>query len=151
MKASDLIRDALQELGQLAAEQPITADQYATGVRYANRMFSSFSYLGLGFTVLLNASETVTIPSFADEWAVKSLAVRMASQYAAFDGLQDLKMDARTAYNEMIKNLDFDYSTSYPSGLPVGLAVENDFGVDAFYPNDDEAILSESGNFIAVE
>jgi len=151
MKASDLIRDALQELGQLSAEQPITADQYATGVRYTNRMFASFSYLGLGFTILLNASETVTIPSFADEWAVKALAVRMASQYAAFDGLQDLKMDARTAYNEMLKNLDFDYSARYPSGLPVGLAVENDYGTDAFYPNDDDAILSESGNFIAVE
>ncbi len=151
MKASDLIRDALQELGQLSAEQPITADQYATGVRYANRMFASFSYLGLGFTVLLSASETVTIPSFADEWAVKALAVRMASQYAAFDGLQDLKMDAKTAYNEMIKNLDFDYNTVLPSGLPVGLAVESDFSVDAFYPNDEDAILTESGRYIAAE
>lgn len=151
MKASDLIRDALQELSQLSAEQPITADQYATGVRYANRMFASYSYLGLGFTVLLSASEAVTIPSFADEWAVKALAVRMASQYGAFDGLQDLKMDAKTAYNEMIKNLDFDYNTILPSGLPVGLAVENDFGTDAFYPNDEDAILTESGRYIAVE
>jgi hypothetical protein len=151
MKANELIRDSLQELGQLAAEQPITADQYATGIRYANRMFRKYAYLGLGFTILTNANETVTIPGYAEEWAVKQLGVTMASQYGVFDGLMDLKQDSRTAYNDMLRNIDFDYSNQMPSGLPVGLSVEENHCRDPFYPPDDDLILNESGGYIGLE
>ena len=151
MKANELIRDSLQELGQLAAEQPITADQYATGIRYANRLGRNHAYLGLGYTILVSSSDTVTIPGYAEEWFVKALAVRMASQYGAFDGLDMLKMDERTAYNAMLRNVSFDYSQSMPSGLPVGVAVEQNYCVDAFYPTDPDLILSESGGYIEVE
>lgn len=151
MKAEELIRDALQEIGQVAAEQPITADQYATGLRYTNRLFRQHAYLGLGFTVLTSASDTVTIPSYADEWAVKALAARMAGQYAALDGVDYLKNEERIAYNLMLRNIDFDYSNAYPAGLPVGLAVERNSFIDPFYPVDDDLILNESGGYIAVQ
>lgn len=151
MKAEELIRDSLQELGQLAAEQPITADQYATGIRYANRLFGQHAYLGLGFTVLNDASETVTIPTYAEEWAVKALAARMASQYGAFDGLDFLKMDERNAYNIMMRSIDIDVANALPAGLPVGVHVENAYNADPFYVPEDDLILSESGGYIAVE
>jgi hypothetical protein len=151
MKANELIRDSLQELGQLAAEQPITADQYATGIRYANRLGRNHAYLGLGYTILVNSSDTVTIPCYAEEWFVKALAVRMASQYGAFDGLDMLKMDERTAYNAMLRSIDFDYSQSMPAGLPVGIFVEQQYDVEPFYVVDDDLILSESGGYIEVE
>jgi hypothetical protein len=151
MKANELIRDALQELGQLAAEQPMSDDQYATGIRYANRMFRVFAYLGLGYTIPISSSSDITIPGYSEEWAVKALAVRMASQYGAFDGLDMLKMDERTAYNTMLRNIDFDYSNAYPSGLPIGLAVERDNLLGSFYPTDDNLMLSESGGYIGLE
>jgi len=151
MKAEELIRDALQEIGQLAAEQPITADQYATGIRYANRMFLQHNYLGLGFTVLSSSADTVTIPTYAEEWAVKSLGVRMAGQYGAYDGLGDLKSDARDAYNLMLRSIDFDYSQAFPAGLPIGVHIERQRGSRPFYDADEDLELSESGGFIALE
>lgn len=81
MKASEWIRDALQELGVQAAEQEVGGDHFKTGARYANRLMASYDNLGLGYTVIAEASDEVTIPPYAEEWAVIALAVRLSPQF----------------------------------------------------------------------
>ncbi len=150
MKAEDWIRDALQELGQQAAEQPLTADQIQTGIRYANRLMRAKAPLGLGYTVISSASDEVTIPPYAEEWAVKALAVRLASQFAAYDGLGELKMDEMEAFKDVLRNTPVDISMSMPEGLPIGSG-NDQFCAPTFYPADPNLELTETGSYVEVE
>lgn len=150
MKAEDWIRDALQELGQQAAEQPLTNDQIQTGIRYANRLMRAKAPLGLGYTVIDSASDEITIPPYAEEWAVKALAVRLASQFAAFDGLADLKEEMREAFKDVLRNQPIDISMSMPEGLPIGSGNQQ-FCTPAFYPADPDLELTETGDYVEVE
>ena len=150
MKAEEWIRDALQELGQQAAEQPLTNDQIQTGIRYANRLMRAKAPLGLGYTVIDSASDDITIPPYAEEWAVKALAARMASQFAAFDGLIELRLDEAEAFKDVLRNTPIDVSMSMPEGLPIGSG-NDQFCTPRFYPADPNLELSETGSYVEVE
>lgn len=151
MKASEWIRDALQELGVAAAEQPITSDPFQTGVRYANRLMYSFDNLGLGYTVINSANDEVTIPPYAEEWAVTALAVRMSPQFGPAQSFMELKANERTAYLQMLKHIDLDISACYPSILPVGSGNYCGNNGPTFYPANENVILDEQGNNILLE
>lgn len=152
MKAEDLIRDALQELGRQAAEQPVNPDDMATGIRYANRMFRGVDYLGLGFTVITSASQTVTIPPYSEEWAVFKLATRLAAQYPPTDQVQIIAANEREAWVNLLKQHQELPTTSFPCTLPVGSGNEG-CGIygNRFYPCDDNHILTEDGDHILQE
>jgi hypothetical protein len=150
MIASEWIRDALQEIGQQAAEQPLTADQIQTCIRYANRMMRAKAPLALGYSVISSASDEVTIPPYAEEWAVKGLAVRLASQFAAYDGLAELKMEANEAFKDVLRNQPLDISQSMPETLPVGSGNQQVW-TQTFYPADPNLELTETGDYVEVE
>lgn len=152
MKAEDLIRDALQEIGRQAAEQPISGDDMATGIRYINRMFRGVDYLGLGFTVITSGSQTVTIPAYAEEWAVFKLATRLASQYPPTDQVQIIASNERDAWSNLLKQHQELPSMTMPCTMPVGSGNEG-CGVydNRFYPCDNDDILTEDGDHILQE
>lgn len=150
MKTEDWVRDALQELGQQAAEQPVTDDMMATGIRYGNRLMQSHAYLGLGFTVVTSASDTVTIPAFAEDWAVKALAIRLAGQFGAFDGLDALKVEADETYVSMLRNIDLDISQDMPDTLPVGTGNQTQT-FSKFFPRTENNELTEASDFVILE
>jgi len=151
MKASEWIRDSLQELGMLAAEQPVTPDQFQTGIRYANRLMASYDTLGLGYTIIDSANDDVTIPPFADEWAVKALAVRMSTQYGPNETIGLLKDDERVAYRQMLKHIDADISCDYPSILPLGSGNDCYLSGQRFFPDRGDRITSEQGDYLITE
>lgn len=151
MKASEWIRDSLQELGMLAAEQPVTPDQFQTGIRYANRLMASHENLGLGYTVIANANDEVTIPPYAEEWAVIALAVRLSPQFGPNETLGELKMNERVAYNQMLNHIPMDISCDYPSTLPVGSGNECASGDIRFYPGEENNLATEQGDYLIAE
>lgn len=135
MKARELIQDAMMEIGAAAAEQPITGDEFRTAVRYANSMFASKKFLNLGYTPLRNASDVVTIPDYAEEWAVKALAVRLSPQFAPAETYGMLKDDERVAYHALLQNHQKIKPSRYPNTLPVGAGNECYSGI-RFYPGE---------------
>jgi len=152
MKAEELIRDALQELGRQAAEQPISGDDTATGIRYINRMFRGVDYLGLGFTVITSASQTVTIPAYAEEWAVFKLATRLASQYPPTDQIQIIAANERDAWSNLLNQHQELPVMQLPGTLPIGSGNECDSVLSTrFYPEDESSILTEDGDHILLE
>lgn len=135
MKAEDLVRDALLELGRAAAEQPIEADEFKTAIRYANRLFANFAFLELGFTPLETADDVVTIPAFAEEWAVKALAVRIAPQFSPGDPMGEIRAGEQVAYKYMLLQQRKLIPMSYPATLPTGQGNQISGGYDRrFYP-----------------
>jgi len=60
--AESVINDALQEILVQASEQSLQTVDFQTARRYLNRMMATSPYNLLGFTVITNPSELVTIP-----------------------------------------------------------------------------------------
>jgi hypothetical protein len=152
MLAEDWFRDSYGEIGIQAAEQPITAPMTQTAIRYANRLMSSYDYLGLGYTEIDSASDEITIPPYAEDWAVLALACRLAPQNGEFIGLQELKIAAEAAYRNMQKHVTLDIEMLPPNGLPMGSGNQDILGTPVFYPGlpDDEE-LTEDGGYTILE
>lgn len=152
MKAEDLIRDALQELGVQSAEQPISGDEMQTGIRYLNRLMNGVDYLGLGFTVVDSASDEITIPSYAQEWAVFKLATRLASQFPPTDQIQIITANEREAWTNLLSQHQVIPVMEYPDTLPIGSGNTCGGVYDpVFYPPNDADILTEDGDNILQE
>lgn len=150
MKVEDWIRDALQELQVQAAEQPITGDQMATGIRYANRMMAGVDYLGLGYTVVNDSSDEVTIPHYAEEWAVSALAARIAPQFTPTETLVLVKQNERAAFQNLLLQHQEQTPASYPPTLPIGSGNHNCTGA-RYYPEDDNTLITGTGQTILAE
>lgn len=149
MKAAEWIKDALLEIGVQAASQSVSPDKFQSGIRYANRLMSSHDNLGLGYTELSNANDEVTIPPYAEEWAVYALAVRLNTQFGPNQDIVELKDKERTAYRQMLKHIDIDMSVSYPSILPTGSG--NGYFNNFYHGGGDNYLLTEQGDYILTE
>lgn len=150
MKAEELIRDSLQEIGVQAAEQPIRPDVMQTGIRYLNRLMYGVDYLGLGYTVVDSASDEVTIPPYAEEWAVFKLAIRLAPQFPPTDQLQAIMLNEREAWTNLLAQHQEAPVTKFTGTVPVGSG-NQDMWWPVFYPEDESNILTESGDNILLE
>lgn len=152
MKAEELARDALQELGQQAAEQPVQPDEMQTAIRYMNRLARGVDYLGLGWTTITSGSQTVTIPAYAEEWFVFKLALRMAAQFPPTDQIMSIAANEREAWaNLLLQHQSVDVY-SYPATLPIGSGnYDNGCYGYTFYPETEDNILQENGNDILTE
>lgn len=150
MKAEDWISDALLEIGVGAAEQPVQPSHMQTGIRYGNRLMFAHDFLGLGYTVVSSANDTVTIPPFAEDWAVKALALSMSKQFGPNDNEAALRADVTKSYKLMLKHIPLDISMNMPEILPVGSGNEC-YASGVFYPGDENVILDEQGQYILLE
>lgn len=152
MKAEDAVRDALQEIGQQAAEQPVKADEMATGIRYLNRIMSSYAKLGLGYTYITSSSQVVTIPTWAEWWTVLKLAKALIPQFPSVDDSTKvtLEQNLKEAWKNLLDNQQELPVTTFPYTLPVGSGNESVWG-PIFYPVDDDNILQENGDNILLE
>lgn len=152
MKAEVLIRDALTEIGQQSPLQSLKAEDSATGIRYLNRLMSSYAKLGLGYTIVSSASDEVTIPTWAEWWAVLLLAKALIPQYPSVSDSDKftIEQNLKDAYRNLLSNQQELPTTSYPYTLPIGSGNECVYG-NRFYPEDDNNILQENGDNILLE
>jgi hypothetical protein len=151
--AESVINDALQEILVQASEQQIQAVDFRTAVRYMNRMMAGFDSKGisLGYTVVSDPTDEITIPDGAIEGLIFNLAVRLSTSY-------DIPVSATLAVNaaEGLKAMRriavVVPPTSFPSSLPVGSGNEGDgFGADHFYPQTAAELEAEQGGSIGLE
>ena len=65
--AAEVTKDILQELLVQGAEQPLTADETQTVIRYMNRYMTQLAAMGtnLGYTKVTNLGDPITIPDGA--------------------------------------------------------------------------------------
>lgn len=151
MKVEAAVRDALQELGVQAAEQPITHDQVQTGIRYINMLMESYDYLNLGFTIVSSASDDITIPPYASMWLIKALAVELSPQFGGTSQLPMIVQGRDRAYDNLLLQSIEVGAANYPSRLPTGSGNQCGTYGRRFYPEQPEGINKEDGQPILTE
>jgi hypothetical protein len=140
MIVEDAVRDAFAEIGQQAAEQPVQAHQMSTAIRYLNRFMAAFAYLELGYVAVDSSSDTIVVPSYAEEWVVLKLATKLAASFPSTEQLSTIVANEREAYNNLLIQQPRVCPQDFPSTLPVGSGNECVFG-DRFYCGVDEEFM----------
>ena len=140
--AKSLVNDILREIYVQANEQDVQAVEFETCLRYLNRMMAEFDADGikLGWTVLTNPADVVTVSPGAINGIIFNCALRVATQYD-IDVNPILAINAEKGLQTMRK-LGVSIGTqNYPSTLPIGSGNEDDVDIFGnFYPgcNEDE-------------
>jgi len=151
--ASNVIVDALQQILVQASEASIEADEAQTAIRFMNRMMARLDAdgIGLGYTVVSNLSDVITIPAAAMDGLIYNLAVALAPQYDA-QVTPALAMMAKEGLETMRLITINIGPSSYGDTLPIGSGNEGDcWNVSHFYPDDQSTILSETTGSIGLE
>ena len=152
-KVSTIINDALQELLIQASEAPIEAAEAQTAIRYLNRLMARLDAQGisLGYTIVSNLGDYVTVPYGAIDGIVKNLAISLAKQYGVIV-TADLALEAKDALDAMRMLSVYVAPSSYGDTLPIGSGNEGDQLYEShFYPADATLIANETGGTIATE
>lgn len=149
--AGEIVNDALQKILVKARGIPVQPEDMDDGLRYMNRLMTSLDSAGvaLGFTLVSNPDDIVTIPIGAMEGLVARLAIRLAPNFGrpisaelakeATDGLQAMRDIAVQVI-----------PTCLPSTLPVGSG--NEFHThERFFPEKQPAIATEQNGNILLE
>jgi hypothetical protein len=133
--AEDVVSDILQEITVQSPEQDLLAVDFQTVVRYMNRFMSSLDAMGtkLGYTIVSNPSDLITIPVGAEEGLIFNMAMRIATTYDITVS-PDLAMKARDSLNVMNVIGNPPPMSKYPSNMPIGSGnYQNTFNNFNFY------------------
>lgn len=112
---SDLISDALREIGVLDETESASAEQGATGLRKLNQMMAQWeeSDVKLGYYAQTVLSDTCPIPVYAEVGVTTNLAIKLAPTYGAQisvalagNALDSYLVVQRTAMNERLPEVD---------------------------------------------
>ena len=152
--AAEIVADSLQEILVQASESPIEANEAQSFIRAMNRFALALDAqnITLGYTIITDLGDTVTIPAGAEEAFVKNMAVRMAPSFGAIVP-PELAMQA----NEGMKTLailGFSIGPSrMPNTMPTGSGNEGSgsFCGRRFFPSTGDQIAAETNGNIALE
>jgi len=150
--AQDIINDALQEILVQSSEQSVQPVDFQTARRYLNRMMSTTPFVGLGFTIITNPDDLVTVPDGAIEGIVFNLATKLLSTFD-MTLTAELNQSANKGLKEIRRLTVSVKPTAFPCTLPIGSGNEreNTFNNQHFYPCPDSEILTEQGGSILLE
>jgi hypothetical protein len=152
MNASELIRDALQDIGLVAAENPIDGEETVSAIRYLNRLMAAKVHLGLGYTEVVTGGDDITTPEYSWEWMQKALAIKLAPRFGTLDSYSFLKEDEVNAYSTVLLATQQISPPQLMSTVPMGSGngYLSDCG-NGFYTETDNGVLSETNQQIVVE
>ena len=148
--AQTVINDALQEILVQASEQPIQSVDFQTARRYLNRMMATSPFNLLGFTVITDPKDVVTIVDEALEGVIFNLAKRLLSSY-------DMPLTSELAQNandgiKTIRRITTDIQpTQFPSTLPIGSGNDIINPVSDFFPPSPAELLTEGDGVMILE
>lgn len=154
IKVNEVVVDALEYIITQAEEAPIEATEGRAAMRALNDMMTMWAAKGveLGFTVVSDLGDPVTVAPGAMMGIKTNLALALAPKYLESVVSQDLKDLAKAGYQACV-DLAVDMGASeYPSTLPQGSG--NDYpsyATETFYPDQEDTILTETGGSIALE
>lgn len=152
MIASELIRDAFQEIGKVASQQPITGDETATAIRYLNNLVYSKAHIITDYTAVTDGSDEITTSDTFNLWLVKALALKLAPQFGQLESYGFIKEDEKEAWmsvlitNSRIPAPQLNGNVPYGSGNKAPGCTTN-----TYYPETDNGVLTEQNAQIIVE
>jgi hypothetical protein len=153
---TEVIHDALQEILVQADEQEYQPAEYQSGMRALNDMVSEWdiSGLALGFTLLTNIADPVTVPAGLIGAVKSNLAVRLAPQFdkQITPGLFALAKSGMKAVRHFAV---VQLPTRMPSTMPIGSGNEREsysnYSTRKFYPEPESGVLTEDNGNILLE
>ena len=148
--AESIINDALVEILVQQSEQPIQTEDFQMGRRYLNRMMAMSPFNKLGYTIVTNPSDLITVPDGAIFGIVKSLAKTLLVPYD-MPLTNELSLDVREGLKEIRRITVNVRSTSMPCTLPLGSGNEQTYSNNHFYNCPDDELLTEDGGSILLE
>ena len=151
----EVITDALEDLVVQADEAPIEPSEAQAAIRFLNDRMAAWDAMGitLGFTLVSNLSDLVTVPSGALMGIKAQLAIDLAEKYDV-DVKPGVVRRAKEGLNAILNLSGLGAGEmAYPSTLPVGSGNEGTgtWVDDHFYPDLENTILTETGGSIALE
>lgn len=154
-KVNEYVVDALEDLVVQADEAPIEASEARACIRVLNDMMTMFAANGinLGYTVVSDLGDDVTIPDGAIMGVKAHLAIMLADKYEV-DVSARLQWKADQGMRAMLNLAVETTASKYPSTLPRGSG--NSYpgfrsSAYPFYPDEESTILEETGGSIALE
>lgn len=151
--AAELITDSLTKILVAARERPIQDGQMSEAIRYLNRMMAGFDARGiaLGYTIIENEADEITVPIGALEGICANLSIRLAPIYNMRIS-QGLALEARDGMKAMLDIAVTSEPTCAPSILPVGSGNER-YGHhhNTFFHGKEAEILKEINGSILLE
>ena len=149
--AQVVVTDILQEILVQASEQPVESVDFQFVVRYMNRYMSQLSIkTPLGYTVVTDPTDLITIPDGAMECLIFNVALRVMNSFDIAAGPM-LAVNAKEALDTARKISRNLVSTKHPSTLPIGSGNECSFDSTHFYSGEETTILTEQNGSILLE
>ena len=150
--AKSVINDALQEILVQQAEQSIQPVDFQTAKRYLNRMMATTPFNGLGYTVIVNPDDLITIPDAALDGVISNLAKRLLASYD-MPLTAELMMCAKYGLQEIRRIAVKVLPSSMPCTLPLGSGNEPEgaTNLNQFYSCPADELLAEGGGSILLE
>ena len=153
--AAQVIKAIMQQILVQASEAPIEADEANDVIFAMNNYMLDLDANGitLGYTVVDNTGDTITIPTGALRGLIANVAIEIAPQFDA--PITPALSAAATAGLKTMEKLGVTMgATEYPSTLPRGSGNEGYNGggwQSHYYPDLEAQILAETTGAIGLE
>jgi len=153
--AANVIQKALGLILVRQSESPLRPDEYEDGIDTLNDLMTAWesSGLPLGYTIVSNISDEVTVPAFALLAIKQNLAIALAPEFGAVAD-QILFVNAANAKKDLTLAIVRPRRSCYPSTLPIGSGSKGNGSFDTpnFYPGcDEDQLLTEQDGAILLE
>lgn len=151
---AQVTKAALQNILVQDSESALPADEYQDTIFAMNNMVLAWDAQGikLGYTVVDNLGDDVTVPVGALRGLIYNLSIEMAGQFNAqvAPGVAQAARDGMKAIRKLGQTI---VPSAYPGTLPVGSGNEaQGFTTgDHFYPDLEAQILGEISGAIGLE
>ena len=151
--AAQVVKASLQRILVQASEAPIQADEAQDFIFAMNNYMLALDAEGisLGYTVVANLGDEITVPVGALRGMIANLAIEVAPDYNGeiSAGLQKAAIEGMVAMRRLGR---VAMVSAYPGNLPIGSG--NEWGVRGtshFYPDSEATILAETTGSIGLE
>jgi len=153
VKAHEVIIDALENLVVQAEEAPVPQSEAKAAIRALNDMMFAWDTQGitLGYTVVSNTGDPITVAPGAIEGIKYNLALRLAPKYDVVPSPALVTM-AKLGYSTCVDIAVEIADVELPDTLPQGSGNDYpDYGDSTFFPDQTDTILTESGGSVGLE
>lgn len=146
--AGDIANAALKRILVQASDAPLEPDEYADFIDSMNNYMLSLEAEGirLGYTVVDNVSDEVTVPTGAIRGMIANLAIEVSPDFGGSVS-SALVEQARQGMQAMRLLGQSRIKAAFPLNLPIGSGNEDEgWTENHFYPEQTTGLLTLSGN-----
>ena len=152
-KVSEVVIDALEDLVVQAEEAPIEQAEAKAAIRFLNDLMAMWDAKGisLGYTVVSDMGDEVTVPDGALMGIKAHLAITLAPKYEV-PVPREVYQKAKDGYDAILNLAVTMGESAYPDTLPQGSGnTYPGYEDTTFFPDQEGTILTETGGAIALE